>query len=171
MTGSRSFRVDPQLPDDRLPFHGISLLQVTSSSGISRFARKDLEPPENQRPVPTRHCFVPKSGGEAGLELADFRRDRVAASPLSSRQNGFCNDWLSFTSSRCQARIPSTLAKWVAHVKAEEAWVHGFRAEGRVTRRRVAPQLTPFDDIDAAVALPVCDVEGGHARAVAPRLT
>jgi Protein of unknown function (DUF3800) len=57
-----------------LPCSTIALIFESSQRGdpLVRQHFGELGLVENERPLPTEHCFMPKSAGEPGLEIADF---------------------------------------------------------------------------------------------------
>lgn len=59
---------------ERLPCSTVALIFESSARGdpLVRQYFGELGLLEEGRPVPTEHCFMPKSAGEPGLEIADF---------------------------------------------------------------------------------------------------
>jgi hypothetical protein len=59
---------------ERLPCSTLALIFESSQRGNPLVQQYfgELGLLDNGRPVPTEHCFMPKSAGEPGLEIADF---------------------------------------------------------------------------------------------------
>jgi hypothetical protein len=84
----------------------------------------------NGRPIPTEHRFMPKSGGEPGLQLADFVAS--AAGSQARRylrgETGFAKDYQDVFH-----QFPPPFSHFF-HIEevggsreSQEAWVQGFR--------------------------------------------
>jgi hypothetical protein len=79
------------------PCTSVALIFESSQRGdplvIQHFGELELQ--ENDKPLPTEHCFMPKSSGEPALEIADFIVN--AAGSQARRQlrgiSGFAQDY------------------------------------------------------------------------------
>jgi hypothetical protein len=115
-----------------LPCSTVALIFESSERGdpLVRQHFGELELLKNQRPVPIEHCFMPKSGREPGLELADFVAS-AAGSQVRFYHRGktdFAQDYQAVF-----RQFPPPFSQFF-HIKevggsheSHEAWVHGFR--------------------------------------------
>jgi hypothetical protein len=88
---------------------------------------------EDERPIPTEHCFMPKSAGEPGLEVADFVANAAGTQArfYHRRKRGkteFAKDYQAVFH-----RFPPSISQffWISEVggsrERHEAWVQGTR--------------------------------------------
>jgi hypothetical protein len=115
-----------------LPCSSIALIFESSQRGdpLVRQHFGELGLLEDERPIPTEHCFMPKSSGEPGLEVADFVAS--AAGSQTRRylrgETGFAKDYLDVFH---QFPPPGSYFFYIGEVggsrESREAWVQGFR--------------------------------------------
>jgi hypothetical protein len=116
----------------RLPCTTVALIFESSERGYPLVRRHfgELRLMEDERPIPTEHCFMPKSAGEPGLELADFI---ASAAGTQARfyhrgKTGFAKDYQAVFH-----QFPPPMSQFF-HIgevggsrESREAWIQGVR--------------------------------------------
>jgi Protein of unknown function (DUF3800) len=116
----------------RLPCSTVALIFESSERGdpLVRQHFGELGLLEDERPVPTEHCFMPKWAGEPGLELADFVAS-AAGTQARFYHRGKTNLAKDYQAVFHPFPPPFSQFFHIAKVdgsrESHEAWVQGFR--------------------------------------------
>lgn len=117
---------------ERLPCSTIALIFESSQRGDPLVQQHfgELGLLDQGRPIPTEHCFMPKSAGEPCLEIADFVASAAGSQArLYHRgRTGFAKDYRDVFH---QHPPPGSQFFHIAEVggsrEAQEAWIEGAR--------------------------------------------
>ena len=117
---------------ERLPCSTVALIFESSQRGdpLVRQHFGELGLLEEERPIPTEHCFLPKSAAEPGLEIADFVASACGSQArfYQRGKTGFGKDYQDVFH-----QLPPPYSQFF-HIeqvggsrKNNEAWVQGTR--------------------------------------------
>jgi hypothetical protein len=117
---------------ERLPCSTVALIFESSQRGdpLVRQHFGELGLLEEGRPIPTEHCFMPKSAGEPGLEIADFIASAAGSQARFYHRGstGFAKDYQAVFH---QHPPPGSQFFHIAEVggsrETQDAWVEGVK--------------------------------------------